>query len=183
MLIGVLDVLFVVLAITELGLGASGPGYLDAAFGAGGLVGSLAAVSLIGRRRLSAPLIGAAVGWALLLTVLGAWPTALGAFLLIAAAGSAHTLLDVSGRTILLRATPPALRGRVFGLLEGVAMLGLALGSVLVPVLVLPRGASTALVATGMLLSVIALAAAAGLRRADETGSKATLPRTAAAVR
>jgi MFS family permease len=167
LVMGVLDVLEVVLAVATLGLGPAGAGYLGAAFGAGGIIGSLITFSLIGRRRLVAPLIGAAVGWSLLLVLLGAWPTVLGAFVLLAAAGSARTVFDVSGRTILLRASPAAARGRVFGMLEGVAMLGLALGSGLVPLLVALGGVGPALIAIGLVMGVLALAPAARLRRVD----------------
>jgi MFS family permease len=165
--IGVLDVLLVVLAISALELGSSGAGYLNAAFGAGGMLGSVAAVSLIGRARLSGPLIAAAVGWGLLLAVLGVWPTALGAFAVLTAAGAARMVLDVSGRTMLLREAPEAVRGRVFGLLEGVATLGLALGSVLVPVMVAVGGSRFALVATASALLAITFAVLAALRRID----------------
>jgi MFS family permease len=165
--IGVLDVLLVVLAISALELGSSGAGYLNAAFGAGGMVGSVVAVSLIGRARLSGPLVAAAVGWGLLLAVLGVWPTVLGAFALLIAAGAARTVLDVTGRTMLLREAPEAVRGRVFGLLEGVATLGLALGSVLVPVMVGVGGSRFALVATASALLAITFAVLAALRRID----------------
>jgi hypothetical protein len=60
-----------------------------------------------------------------------------------------------------VRAEPSVLRGRIFGLLEGFAMFGLAAGSALVPAMVALGGASAALVVTGLLLGVIALAAAA----------------------
>jgi MFS family permease len=76
-------------------------------------------------------------------------------------------VFDVSGRTILLRASPAAARGRVFGMLEGVAMLGLALGSGLVPVLVALGGVGPALIAVGLLMGVLALAPAARLHRVD----------------
>ncbi len=106
LVIGVLDVLLVVLAIGVLEMGESGAGYLSAAFGAGGILGSVAALSLIGRRRLASPLIAAAVGWAALMVALGAWPTVGGAFLLLAIAGAARTVVEVAGRTMLLRGAP-----------------------------------------------------------------------------
>src|SRR3954464_9384214 len=75
-LIGALDVLFVVLAISVLDLGGSGAGYLNAAFGAGGVVGIAVTAALVGRRRLAPPLaLGAAVFSAAFL-VLGVWPPA-----------------------------------------------------------------------------------------------------------
>ena len=48
LLIGAMDVLFVVLAIDVLGLGEGWAGYFNAAFGAGSLLGGLAAVALVG---------------------------------------------------------------------------------------------------------------------------------------
>jgi hypothetical protein len=171
LVIGVLDVLLVVLAIGVLGMGASGAAYLTAAFGAGGVLGSLMALFLIGRRHLAAPLSAAAIGWSVVLVMLGAWPSVVAAFLLLAAAGAARSLLDTSGRTILLRATPPALRGRIFGLLEGLAMFGLAAGSALVPALVALGGASAALAVTGVLLAAIALAAGTAVHRVDALGA------------
>jgi hypothetical protein len=171
LVIGVLDVVLVVLAIGVLGMGASGAGYLTAAFGAGGVIGSLIALSLIGRRRLAAPLGAAAIGWSVVLVMLGAWPSVAAAFLLLAAAGAARSLLDTSGRTILLRAAPPALRGCIFGLLEALAMFGLAAGSALVPAMVALGGAGAALVITGALLAGIALAAATAVHRVDTLGA------------
>jgi hypothetical protein len=168
--IGVIDVVVVVLAASELGLGAPAAGYLNAAFGAGGLVGALAALALVHRRCLAQPLIGAAVAWSVVLVVLGLWPTAAGSFALLAAAGGARSVLDVSARTMLLRAAPPAVRGRVFGMLEGVAMLGLAAGSLLVPACAALGGLELVLVATGLLLSSVALARVPQLTRADRAG-------------
>jgi Major Facilitator Superfamily len=167
LVIGVLDVLLVVLAMGVLGLGASGAGYLTAALGAGGVIGSLLAIVLIGSRRLAVALTAAATVWAVVLVVLGAWPTVAGAFLLLAAGGSARSLLDTSGRTILLRSAPPALRGRIFGLLEGMAMFALAVGSALVPALVALAGPAEALIVTGLLLSAITLATANAVQRVD----------------
>jgi hypothetical protein len=155
LIIGMLDVLLVAFAISVLRIGAGGAGYLNAAFGAGGVLGSAVAISLIGRHRLVAPLLAAAGCWSLLLIALGAWPSVLGAFLLLAGAGITRSLLDVSGRTTLLDAAPPALRSPLFGVLEGVSMLALALGSLLVPILIHLGSARTALIAAGALLCAI----------------------------
>ena len=117
-----------------------------------------------------------------MLIVLGIWPTVLGAFLLLAAAGTTRSLLDVSGRTILLGAASAEVRGRVFGALEGVAMLALALGSLLVPVLVGIGGARSALVVSGVLLSVITAVVATHLRHGRTEGALGAPLRAGAAT-
>jgi Cyclic nucleotide-binding domain len=99
--------------------------------------------------------------------VLGAWPSVAAAFGLLAAAGASHALLDVSGRTILHRVVPPPLHGRVFGLLEGLSMLGLALGSISVPALVDAGGVGTALAAIGGVLIVVAALTTPVVRRLE----------------
>ena len=81
--IGALDVLYVVLAISVLDLGGSGAGYLNAAFGAGGVAGIAVTVALIGRRRLMPALVLGVVVWGAAFALLGAWPTTLGALLLL----------------------------------------------------------------------------------------------------
>jgi len=60
-LVGALDVLYVVLAISVLGMGESGAGYLNSAFGAGGLIGAAVTATLVARRRLAPALIAGIV--------------------------------------------------------------------------------------------------------------------------
>ena len=161
---GSLDVLEVVLAIKVLGLGSSGAGYLAAAFGAGAVVGAVIALLLVGRRRLANPVLGSAMSWGGALVALGIWPTVGGAFSLFAAGGASHTVLDVSGRTLLHRAVPPQLHGRVFGVLEGLAMLGLACGSILVPLITGLFSTDAALIFAGGLMVLVPLATTVALR-------------------
>jgi MFS family permease len=167
--IGALDVLYVVLALGVLGLGESGAGYLNAAFGLGGVVGIAATAAIVGKARLAPPLLAGVALWAVSLCVLGAWSTTIGAFVLLAAAGAGRSLLDVAGRTLLQRTAPTELLSRVFGVVEGLAMAGLALGSILVPVLVALGGASAALVGVGVLLPLIALLAGRRLLSIDRS--------------
>ena len=103
----------------------------------------------------------------------GVWPTVAGAFLLLAAAGSARSLLDTSGRTILIRVAPDAARGEVFGLLEGASMIALAIGSGLVPVFVAIGGPRVALIVTGGLLWAITVTAGAAVHAVDATEATA----------
>ena len=154
--IGAFDVLAVVMAIDVLDLVNSGAGYLNAAYGAGGVLGALATVALIGRQAAPWLLSGAALTGGSLV-VLGAFPTALAAFVLLAGAGAGRIVVDVSGRTLLQRAAPPGVLSRTFGLLEALSMACLALGSILVPVLIEAGGTSAALVVSGALLPGLAL--------------------------
>ena len=165
--IGALDVLYVVLAISVLDLGGSGAGYLNAAFGAGGVAGIAVTVALIGRRRLMPALVLGVVVWGAAFALLGAWPTTLGALLLLAAAGAGRSLLDVAGRTILQRTAPGDVLSRVFGVLEGLSMAGLALGSLLTPALVGLFGARWAIVGIGALLPLAVLLASRQLLEID----------------
>jgi CRP-like cAMP-binding protein len=165
--IGALDVLYVVLAISVLDLGGSGAGYLNAAFGAGGVAGIAVTVALIGRRRLMPALVLAVVVWGAAFALLGAWPTTIGALLLLAAAGAGRSLLDVAGRTILQRTAPGDVLSRVFGVLEGLSMAGLALGSLLTPLLVSLFGARWAIVGIGALLPLAVLLASRQLLEID----------------
>ncbi|MDX6592036.1 MAG: hypothetical protein QOJ13_1232 [Gaiellales bacterium] len=173
MLMGALDVLYVVLAIDVLDMGESGAGYLNAAFGAGGLVGGVITAGLVVRRRLAPALV---VGIALVgisLVVLAAAPSQAAAFALLATAGVGRTVFDVTGRTLLQRTVPAEVLARVFGLLESMMDVGLALGSVLVPVLVAIGGPRTALAGSGILLALIVGTAAGRLWTIDQA---ATVP-------
>jgi CRP-like cAMP-binding protein len=171
--IGALDVLYVVLALGVLGLGQSGAGSLNAAFGAGGVLGIAATAALIGRPRLAPPLLAGLAVWAVSLWALAAWSTTIGAFVLLATAGAGRSLLDVAGRTLLQRTAPTELLSRIFGVLEGLVTAGLAIGSILVPVLVGLAGAKVALIGVGTVLPLLALASGRGLLETDRT---ATVP-------
>ena len=166
-LVGALDVLYVVLAITTLGMGESGAGYLNAAFGAGGVIGVAVTATLVARRRLAPALVAGIVTAALALGLLGIYPTVAGAFVLLAVAGVSRSVFDVTGRILLQRAAPPNVLGQVFALLESLMGIGLVFGAIFVPALVGLSGASAALIGTAVLLLVIVAVVWRRLRSID----------------
>lgn len=150
--IGALDVLIVALSLGLLGLGDSGAGLLNACFGLGGVLGAVATATLIGRRRLVPSLLTGVVAFGLSLVAIGIFPTRVLAPVLLALAGAGRALIDVAGRTLLQRIVPHALLARVFGLLEGLTMASLAVGSILVPGLVELVGVAATFIIVGALL-------------------------------
>jgi CRP-like cAMP-binding protein len=164
---GALDVLEVVLAINVLALGAGAAGYLGAAFGAGGVIGGVVALALVGRHRLVEVVVGAALAWGAAFIVIGVWPTVAGSFILLCACGVSRSVLGAASRTMLHRVVPAPLHGRVFGMLEGVTMLGLAIGAISVPVLVSLGGAEAAWIGVGSLVVIVSSGTLSTVRRLD----------------
>jgi hypothetical protein len=113
------------------------------------------------------PLLAGLALWGLAFTGIGLDRSAAGAFVLLAVAGMGRSLFDVAGRTLLQRTASPDVLGRVFGVLEGLSMAALAIGSLLASALVAIGGAGVAFVAAGALLPTIALVAGRQLGRAD----------------
>ncbi|MEA2422312.1 MAG: hypothetical protein QOF55_1411 [Thermoleophilaceae bacterium] len=155
--LGMLDVIYVALALDVLAIGQSGAGYLTAAFGLGGALGIAATVSLVGRARLMPAVLAALAVWGASLATLAAWPAVATAFAAIALAGGARSLFDVGARTLLQRTAPPAVQARVFGVLESLQSLALAAGSLAAPLLIGIGGARAAVLGAALLLPALAL--------------------------
>jgi MFS family permease len=136
LMIGAADVLFVLLALDLLGTGEPGAGILAGALGAGAILGGAATFTIVGRSRLAAVAAAGALAWGIGLAVIGLTASAILAPLLVVLGGAGLAIVDIAGRTMLQRSIRDEVLARVFGLQEGLAMAGLAAGSVLVPVLV-----------------------------------------------
>jgi len=171
--LGALDVLLVVVAFGLLGMGDGGAGLLGAAFGVGAIVGSVGTAPLVGRRRLAPVLLGGALAWTAALGVTGLAPSQATAPALLAVAGVGRALIAVVGRMILLRRVADAVLARVFGVLEGLGLAGLAVGLLVAPALVAGLGEGGALVACGAVLPVVV---AAGWRTLVATDAATILP-------
>jgi hypothetical protein len=171
--IGALDVLYVEIAQGVLHRGGSWAGYLNGAFGAGGVLAVAVTASLVGRPRLATPLALSLTVWSLAFFGLGALPGAIAALALLAVAGGAQTTFDVTGRTLLQRVARPDLLARVFGLLEGLEYAALAVGSALAPLLIALGGAKAAIIGVGVILPLIAVVEG---RRLLDIDRHATVP-------
>jgi MFS family permease len=165
--VGALDVLFVVLAVGVLHQGQAWVGYLNAAYGIGAVAGGVLTAHLLGWRL--SQVIGISVlglGAALVLT--GFFHVAVIVVLLIAVVGAGRAVLFVAASTLLQRVVPAQVVGRVFGVVEGLSNLGLAVGSLLPALLIYLGGDRLALVVVGGLLPVAAVLGVGALRRLDE---------------
>jgi MFS family permease len=171
--IGALDLLSVALAQEVLGMGDDGAAWLIVAFGTGGLVGVAVTVTLVGRSSLAPSLAGAALAWGGTFVLIGLFPSATAALLLLVGAGVARSVLDVAGRTLLQRTAREAVLCRVFGVLEGLSMGGLAVGTGAATGLIAWLGEEGAVIAAGLFLPVVVVVLGRHLRRIDRA---ATVP-------
>ena len=152
--IGAADVLFVLLALQVLGMGPPGAGILNAALGAGTIIGGIVTFGFVGRSRLAAVAAIGAIAWGVSLGLAAFLGSPQLATILVVVGGAGLAVMDVAGRTILQRSVRDEVLSRVFGLQEGLAMAGLAVGSLLVPVLILVIGLDGAVVVCAALLPV-----------------------------
>jgi MFS family permease len=165
---GLMNALITVAAFDLLALGEPGVGTLNAAWGLGGLLGALAAVSLASQRRLGPTYAVSLVLWGFPLAVIGVLPLPVVAFAAMFVSGAGNATLDISGFTLLQRTVPSADRMAVFVLLEAIAGLGLGVGSILAPALLAALGDRGALAVAGAITPIAALATWGWIHRVDE---------------
>jgi MFS family permease len=153
---GALNVLIVVGAFRVLGAGAGAVGYLTAAVGVGGLVGAFGALSLKGRQ-LSVPFGVSLIFWGFPIALIPAWPRVAVAFLLLTVVGAANSVEDVAVFTLLQRVIPDDVLTRVLGIVWGLAMGAIAIGSVAATGIVALVGSRAAFVVVGAILPLTTL--------------------------
>jgi predicted MFS family arabinose efflux permease len=166
---GALTVLLVLIG-QQLGLGATGYGYLLAGAGAGGVLATglahRAAASSRARLMLGGALL--AVGAPLpLLAIAGSLPAAIA---LAAVCGAGSVITEVVGDTALQRSLDPAVFARAYGLVIPACVAAIAVGALLAPLSVSILGTRGTLLAIGIgVLAYAVLLAAAPQRRRHET--------------
>jgi Cyclic nucleotide-binding domain/Transmembrane secretion effector len=164
---GCLTVFTVVVAIDLLDTGDPGVGVLNAAVGAGGVLGSIFAFSLVRRGGLAAWF---GVGVALFgapLALIGVLPDLAAAILLLGLVGVGNALVDVGGFTMLARLADETVLARMFAGFEAILTLGVAAGGLLAPLVIELLGVRLALVAIGLMAPLAVAASWPALRRLD----------------
>jgi MFS family permease len=147
----------IVVAVFRVFHGSDGEvGYLTAAIGVGGLIGALGAMTLKGQRL--ATVFGLAlVAWGVPLILIAPRPYLVAAVVLLAVVGAANSLEDVAVFTLLQRIVPDETLTRVLGLVWGLAMGGVALGSIAAPALVHVVGTRPAFAVVGAILPLLTI--------------------------
>jgi MFS family permease len=164
---GALQVLAILIAHQLADNEAAFLGLLFAALGVGGLLGTVLATGLAGRRSLPAVLGFGVVLWGVGLTVIGVFPAALTALAGMSIVGVASVLGDVSVVTLLQRIVPEEILGRVFGVLGSVFLCMYGIAAFLMPLLVAAIGLPAVLVGIGAALPLIVLVQWRRLRSID----------------
>jgi predicted MFS family arabinose efflux permease len=166
---GVLSVLTVVIALDLFGLGSAGVGWLTAALGLGGLVGGPVAVLLVRDNRVARCFAAGVAGWAVPMILLAFaharyWPS-----LMFGVIGFANVIDDAGVYSALQQVIPSRLTGRALGVRRAVLLLSMGLGSAVAPLLIHALRARGTLLATGLLLVLVAASYLPRLRAIDRT--------------
>jgi MFS family permease len=168
---GAVDVLVVVVAIELLDLGGAGVGWLNAAWGLGGLVGGGFALSVLGRGRLTVGLAsgGLMIGAALIVVAaVGSAPVAVAMLVLL---GVGYALTEIAGLSLLQRLNSDQVLGRAFAVVESSYWITTGLGALAAPALVALLGPHGALLAVGACLPVVVALRWAALARFEADAS------------
>jgi MFS family permease len=165
---GVVDVLVVVVALDIFELPPSSVGFLASALGAGGLLGALWGLRLVGRPRLAAALTLGLVVYGFGISAVSLSVVVAMAFAILVGAGSGHALADMAGRTLLQRIVPDPILARVFGVLEGLHQAGVAAGSAVAPLLLAIFGIRGGILVAGLLLPTAILILRGRIRSLDD---------------
>jgi predicted MFS family arabinose efflux permease len=157
----------VAIALDLLDLGNSGLGLLGMGLGVGGVVGGAVALLLAQRGRLARDFGLGIILWGAPLLLVSIWPSLLTALIAMAAIGLGNSVVDVNAETIIQRLAPDEVMGRVFGALDSAAVAGMAIGSLMMPLLINTIGLRWGLAAIGITVPLVVALCARGLTSID----------------
>jgi MFS family permease len=144
-----MQTVLLILVASRTGLGLHGYGYLFAAIGIGALAGTSLASRAARSRRPRTVLFAALAAVGLPMLLLAATRSAPLAVILAAVTGIGAVLVEILTDTSLQRSLPPEVFGRAYGLVVPASVGGIALGSLIAPLLTALLGTTGALAACG----------------------------------
>ncbi len=151
LVMGALEIGVVAIGIDQLNGSQATAGLLASIVGVGGVIGGALTFVMVGQRRLSLPFaLGIVVSSAPVMLLAGQ-ESLIAVLLLFALIGFGRPIVYVAGRTLLQSLSAEDTLARIFGLLEGLSVLALAVGSIGFSQLVVAVGLPTALLATGLI--------------------------------
>jgi MFS family permease len=169
-------VVLVVLALRLLHGGNASLGWLNTAMGIGSIAGAVVVAAFAARRRLAG---GFAIGLLLStapLALAAAVSSLAPALILVGAIGVGAIFFQVNSVTLIQRSAANEVMGRVFAFLGTLTLGGMAIGSILAPVVVDGLGPRGALIATGLSVPVLLVPLWPSLRRIDDEAVIAEQP-------
>ncbi len=164
---GICEVLIVVFAVDILHTGARGVGFINTVYGVGAVLGGAYAIARALRNRVAVDLTVGVLLSALPLVLVVASPSKFSVFAMAVPIGVAMALVEVNFSTAIQRLAPQRVIGRVFGAVEGAAILGTALGASVAPFLVDAVGLRSTLAIVALVVGLPALAALPAARALD----------------
>lgn len=164
---GALTVFVVVVAIDLLRLGQSGVGWLQGALGVGALAGSIAVRRLVGSPAMARWLGVGVIVWGVPLTLIGVLPDVTVALVAIALIGVGNAIVDVSGFSLPARMVPDDVLARIYGVMESLFAVGVAVGALVTPIVIHLVGVRAALIAIGLVAPLCVAAVWARLAGID----------------
>jgi MFS family permease len=164
---GALGVLLVLLALDTLGLQDSSVGWLNAAIGLGGLAGAAVGSRVVRVSRLARCMVVGILLWGVGTAALAGAPGLALAMLALTVVGVGNALEDSGLFTLVPRRLGPREAAAGLGAVEVAAVVGIAAGALLSPVLAEALGVREAIAGIGGVLIALVLAYGAPLARLD----------------
>ncbi|HEX4307926.1 MAG TPA: MFS transporter [Solirubrobacterales bacterium] len=169
---GFAEVIVVALALHQLHLAEGSVGFLNAAWGAGAIVGGGLLALLLDRGRLVIAIAGGSIVLGAATVLPGAWATPFSAYAGWFVIGIGFVFIEVAAKTLMQRLGDDEQMGRLLTLLESGRLAAMAVGSLCAIVLDEVLGTRVALIVAGAAMPVFVVLCWARLR-AYEVGAPA----------
>ncbi len=170
---GAIWTLAVVLSTRTWHFGSQGMGFLNAAYGVGGLLGGVLAGIVMHRYRMVASFVVSMAGGAIAVIFFGLSPAGALPFVALGLFGVGDIINQVAGNTIIQQSTPDELLGRVFGAFEATIMFAILLGALTAGPLIEIFGPRATTVALAIVALVVLGACLPRLQMLDATDADA----------